>query len=52
MLTKSLVSIYAFDPKSIFTKPVLLESVPLVKAVKYLHVLREGVFSLCYEDSI
>ena len=29
-------------------KPVQIGSIPLAIKTKYLHVLREGMFSLCY----
>lgn len=52
LLSQSSVSIFQFDPKVIHLQPSLVGSVSLVKDVKYMHVLREGIFSLCYEDSI
>lgn len=41
-----------FDSKNLTVKPSCLNSVSLTRSVKHIHVLREGIFSLCYPDSL
>jgi hypothetical protein len=46
------VIVYSFDPKLIHQKPVLISSIKLNKEVRFVQVVKDSTFILCYADGI
>jgi hypothetical protein len=44
--------VYSFDPKLIYEKPVLVSSIKLNNEVRFVQVVKDSTFILCYAAGI
>jgi hypothetical protein len=52
LLPEKQIFVYVFDPKLIHEKPKLLSSIKLSKEVRFVQVVKESTFILCYSTGI